>query len=406
MVLILGGGLAGLSTAYHLGEVPHLVLEAASAPGGLCRSREVDGFVFDYTGHLLHLRDPRIERLVTELLPGAFEVIERKARIRCQGATLEFPFQANLHGLPKEVVAACVTDFVESMNVSTPDDPALSFEKWSRTVFGHAISETFMLPYNCKLFGREPGQMTADWVSWAVPRPTLQEVVRGALGIENRGMGYNPTFRYPSRGGIGILPRALAQRVEHLRLNARAVGVDLGRRRVDLEDGTGLDYDRLVVTTPLPEFLRMSHGGPEGLSDLRGELDWSVVGCLNLGVERAGLADGAHWIYFPDPNVPFYRVGFPTNFSDGVAPAGRSSIYVEFGLRRGERCDPEELTGHAVEALTREGTARVKACWPGCCPSWTGWAYIPSAATVPGPIHTWNEPCSTVSSWPIACARS
>jgi protoporphyrinogen oxidase len=99
----------------------------------------------------------------------------------------------------------------------------------------------------------------------------------------------------------------------------------------------------------------MSHGGPVGFSELRGEFDWSVVGCLNLGVERAGLADGAHWIYFPDPNVPFYRVGFPTNFSDGVAPAGRSSIYVEFGLRRGERCDPEELTGHAVEALKREG---------------------------------------------------
>jgi protoporphyrinogen oxidase len=304
---------------------------------------------------LLHLRDPRIERLVAELLPGAFDVIKRKARIRCHGATLEFPFQANLHGLPKEVVADCVTGFVESMALPTPEEPELSFAEWSRAVFGRGISESFMLPYNCKLFRREPEQMTADWVSWAVPRPTLEEVVRGALGIENRGMGYNPTFRYQSRGGIGVLPRALAERVERLRLSARAVRVDLERRRVELEDGEELDYDRLVVTTPLPDFLRMSHGGPDGLSELTRDLDWSVVGCLNLGVERAGLADGAHWVYFPDPSVPFYRVGFPTNFSDGVAPAGTSSMYVEFGLRREDPCDPEELEGRAVEALKREG---------------------------------------------------
>ena len=77
MILILGGGLAGTSTAYHLGEAPHLVLEAAQSAGGLCRTREVDGFLFDYTGHLLHLRDEGITALVDELLPGGFDVIER-----------------------------------------------------------------------------------------------------------------------------------------------------------------------------------------------------------------------------------------------------------------------------------------------------------------------------------------
>ena len=60
MILILGGGLAGMSTAYHLGDTPHLVLEAQATPGGLCRSRDVNGFTFDYTGHLLHLRNEKI----------------------------------------------------------------------------------------------------------------------------------------------------------------------------------------------------------------------------------------------------------------------------------------------------------------------------------------------------------
>jgi protoporphyrinogen oxidase len=355
MVVILGGGLAGLSTAYHLGDVPHVVLEAETAPGGLCRTREVGGFLFDYTGHLLHLRDERIERLVAELLPGALRVVERRAAIRTHGATLPFPFQANLHGLPAERIAACVTGFVEALARTVPEDRRASFEEWSLAVFGRGISDLFMFPYNAKLFRRSPSRMTADWVAWAVPRPSLEQVVRGALGLENRGLGYNPTFRYPAQGGIGLLPEALARRVRQLRCDARVTEVDLDARRVGLADGTSIAYETLVVTTPLPAFLRMTCGRTPALAALAERLDWSVVGCLNLGVDRSEIADGAHWLYFPDADAPFYRVGFPTNFSEGVAPPGTSSMYVEFGLRRGEAPDERRLEAAALACLRREG---------------------------------------------------
>ncbi|MCP3979084.1 MAG: NAD(P)-binding protein [bacterium] len=355
MILIIGGGLAGMSTAYHLGDREHLVLEAEAEPGGLCRSREIDGFVFDYTGHLLHLRDERIMRLVDEWLPGTFAEVERKANIRSRGATLPFPFQANLYGLPVDVVKDCLVGFAESLGVALPDDPATSFEEWSLAVFGRGISDAFMLSYNEKLFCRDPKEMTADWVSWAVPKPNLEEVVRGALGIENRGMGYNSKFRYPVDGGIGVLPAALAERVEHMRRGVRVVEVDLDARTATLDDGERLSYDELVVTTPLPGFLDMVRGGAADYASLARRLDWSVVACLNLGVDRAGIADGAHWTYFPDPEVPFYRAGFPSNFSTTVAREGTSSMYVEFGVRRGAAFDSERAAAHATDALHREG---------------------------------------------------
>lgn len=355
MIVILGGGLAGMSAAYHLGDRPHVVIEAQELPGGLCRSRELDGFVFDYTGHLLHLRDERIVRLVDDLLPDTFEMIERVARIRTRGVTLPFPFQANLHGLPKEVVADCLVGFVESLSRPVPDDPATSFEAWSLAVFGRGISDAFMWPYNAKLFRRSPAEMTADWVSWAVPRPSLDELVRGALGMQNEGMGYNSRFRYPACGGIGVLPEALATRVPHMRLAQRAESVDLDRRRVTLAGGEALEFEQLVVTIPLPQFLGMLHDSEPAMSRMAERLDWSVVACLNLGVQREGVADGAHWIYFPDDDVPFYRAGFPSNFSQGVAPPGTCSMYVEFGLRRGESFDPQALERETLAALRREG---------------------------------------------------
>jgi protoporphyrinogen oxidase len=215
-----------------------------------------------------------------------------------------------------------------------------------------------MFPYNTKLFRREPEEMTADWVSWAVPRPNLAEVVRGALGMANERMGYNATFRYPKQGGIEIIPKAFADRVKTLRTNARVTSVDLAGKTVTIGTGETIAYDRLVSTIPLPHLLAISRGGDFDGKALASRLDWSVVGCLNLGIARPDIGSGAHWIYFPDPDVPFYRAGFPHAMSGGVCPSGSSSLYVEFGLRRGEPADPVALEHAAVRALVREGILR------------------------------------------------
>ncbi len=358
MIVILGGGLAGLATAHFLRDIPHVVLEADETPGGLCRTRTIDGFVFDYTGHLLHLRDPRALELVDELWPGAFDVIERNAAIRTRGVTLPFPFQANLYGLPKSIVADCILGAAEATARPIPPDPTLSFRDWSLAVLGKGISEAFMFPYNAKLFRRDPAEMTADWVSWAVPRPNLSEVVRGALGIPNERMGYNASFRYPKRGGIEIVPNAFAAKLPSLRTRARVEAVDLDRRIVTIATGETVPYDRLVSTIPLPVLLRIAHGGGFGGVALASRLDWSVVGCLNLGIDRPGVGSGAQWIYFPDDDAPFYRVGFPHAMSGGVCPPGTSSLYVEFGLKRGELADPARLEDAAVGALRRERILR------------------------------------------------
>jgi len=355
MIVILGGGLAGLATAYFLREQPHVVLEADATPGGLCRSRTIDGFSFDYTGHLLHVRDPRVMSLLDELWPGVFEVVERRAAIRTRGVTLPFPFQANLHGLPPDVIADCILGAAEAATHELPSDPTISFHDWSLAVLGRGISEAFMFPYNAKLFRIDPANMTADWVSWAIPRPNLAEVVRGALGLGNRGMGYNATFRYPKVGGIEAVPNAFASRLSTVRTGSVVTGVDLARKVVTLEGGESIRFDTLVSTIPLPHLLRMVQGGGFDGGRWADRLRWSVVGCLNLGIDRPDVGGGIHWMYFPGTEAPFYRVGFPHAMSHAVAPAGASSMYVEFGLTRDEHPDPATLEAATLAALRSEG---------------------------------------------------
>ncbi len=105
MIAIIGAGLTGLSTAYHLSDLPYSVFDSEKEIGGLCRSVKQNGFIFDYTGHLLHMKNPYTKNFIESILPNVFMVKTRKASVFLKDRYLPYPFQANLHGLPKKVVS-------------------------------------------------------------------------------------------------------------------------------------------------------------------------------------------------------------------------------------------------------------------------------------------------------------
>src|SRR5262249_20102898 len=153
---ILGGGLGGLSTAYHLersgAKVSFLIAEKNGVPGGLAGSVKKDGFIFDHTGHLLHLHDPYGKKLVLDLLKGNLATMNRSSWIYMRGAYTRYPFQANTFGLPQDVVEDCAVGFFRTIHRPRPVAAGLSFKEWSLRTFGEGISKHFMLPYNEKLW--------------------------------------------------------------------------------------------------------------------------------------------------------------------------------------------------------------------------------------------------------------
>jgi len=353
MIAIIGAGLTGLSTAYHLREKPAAVFEQHDRLGGLCRSASIDGFTFDYTGHLLHLRNPRALRLLHTLLPGGLTHIVRRAAVYCRGRFLPYPFQANLCGLPREVALECVMGFIEACTAGRSPKSAKNFRDWVLATFGAGMSNYFFIPYNEKLWQCNLKKLTSDWAGWSIPRPTLQEVIQGALGIENRGMGYNASFYYPRKGGIQILPDALGERVKSVRLGAGVASVHLGKKVLTLDNGEECSYDCLVSTIPLPRLLSMARDLPAAYKKAGPRLSYVSVHNLNIGINRKRVSN-YHWIYFPEPEIPFYRVGFYSNFTPHIAPAGTSSLYIEIAA------PPASPKKH--KALLEESVAALRQC--------------------------------------------
>ena len=239
--------------------------------------------------------------------------------------------------------------FVESMQGGTNRD-ARNFYDWAIRTFGLGISKHFMLPYNEKFWKQDLMGITADWVSWSIPKPTLEEVVNGALGLTNTGMGYNPKFIYPKNGGIDCLPQALGRSIKRVITNETVEYIDTRKKHLRLESGREEPYDFLISTLPLPAVYRMLKDVPETLAGGAQGLRAISVLNINAGVDRPRISD-RHWIYYPEDRFIFSRVGFPANFSESVAPEGASSMYIEITHHPHETIDIEAAFERSMAGL-------------------------------------------------------
>jgi protoporphyrinogen oxidase len=190
-----------------------------------------------------------------------------------------------------------------------------------------------MLPYNRKLFTVPCEDLSPEWGGRFIPRPTLDEVVRGALGIGEGGAGYNATFWYPREGGIEALPRAIARDIHggELRVGARIAALEPERRRLRLDSGEQIGYAKLVYTLPLASAARLL-SGPDDLLEAARKLRFVSVTVVDIGAEDVG-GERFHWAYFPEERFRFYRVGSPSQVNPALAPTGTRSFAVEYSHR-------------------------------------------------------------------------
>jgi len=369
-VLIIGAGLTGLSTAFHLekmGGMDYLVYEKMEKVGGLCRSQYkpcpgLKGkFTFDILGHLLHLKEEYTKGLVKKLLEGNLKTdIPRDAQIYSNGEYTKYPFQANTHGLPPKVVIECVFGFIDakyrSLHTRRPPSEESFYDRILRN-FGKGIAKHFMIPYNQKIWTVHPRELTCGWLKY-VPSATIREVVIGALEDQEKAFGYNVHFDYPKKGGIQKLPDAFKAKIKNLELKTSLSRVDI-RKRVAYFKGGKIEekFRFLVSTVPLPELiLEIIDNVPERVKNAALKLRHTSVLNLNLGIKRENV-DHGHWVYFPEKKYLFYRVGFPKKFSKGMCPLGTSSVYVEIACKPGE-ITPErerELIARAKKDLIKAG---------------------------------------------------
>jgi protoporphyrinogen oxidase len=349
--LAIGAGVTGLAYANAVLardlSASVLVLEKDGEPGGYCKTIHQDGFVWDYSGHFFHFKRPEIEEwLVARMADDEdIRVVEKQTFIHFKDHRIDFPFQKNIHQLPREDFVDCLHDlyFKDELDAADLDVTEGSFKEMVYRRFGRGIAERFLVPYNEKLYATDLNTLDKDAMGRFFPDADIGDVIRNMRRPDNA--SYNQTFTYPRGGAIQYIHALLKDLPEEsVCLDEALLKIDLDRKIATTSERE-IAYEHLVSSAPLPALLHMC-GEPVDEE----VWDWNQVLVFNLGFDRKG-PDDVHWMYFPEAHLRFYRVGF----YDNIMGDDRMSLYVEVGEPKHADFDVEAELARVMADLKKVG---------------------------------------------------
>lgn len=377
-IAIIGAGPTGLGAAWRLHELgcnDWLLFERDAEPGGLASS-VVDnaGFTWDMGGHVLFSHYAYFDRLMEQALGDSWVEHVRESWVWIRNRWVPYPFQNNIWRLPEDDLWTCLSGLIDLWkdNGKRHDRPA-NFRDWLLQSFGTGLCETFMFPYNRKVWAYDPSQLNVDWVGERVatvemPR-ILENIVRNRDDIS---WGPNATFKFPLRGGTGSIWKSIFAQLprECFNLGDEVVSIDARKRVLKLASGQTVAYERLISTMPLDLLLRRIEGETD-LARQASHFVWSsshIIGVGMTGQVPEALRTKC-WMYFPEVNTPFYRVTVFSNYSPyNVADPGKQwSLMAEISESPCKRVNESSVVAETIEGFRSvgflDGTSKIVTTW-------------------------------------------
>lgn len=396
-VLIVGAGPAGLTAAWELTRRSSLrvcIVEADPIHvGGISRTQEYKGFLFDIGGHRFFSKSSEIEAMWSDMLPEDFILRPRKSRIFYRGDYYSYPLKAfeALANLGVFESTRCVLSYAKARMM--PVREPRSFHDWVANQFGERLFRIFFKTYTEKVWGMSCDELSADWAAQRIKGLSLGTAIANALvrslpaarsRAAQRGGPQIKTlieeFRYPRRGP-GMLwehaARAIQERGGELLMGARATAfhrlAEQDCWRVELAGPDGASQSvharHVISSAPMRDVVASVSPRPacRAASDGLRYRDFLTVAVI-LGNDGRLFDD--NWIYIHDPAVKVGRIQNFASWSPEMIPEpGLACLGLEYFCFEGDGVwdSPDQaLIEQAAAELEHLGLAKREQIVDGC----------------------------------------
>ncbi len=361
--LIIGAGPTGLGAAvrlHELGSRNFLVVETSDRVGGLCASyKDEAGFTWDVGGHVLFSQSHEFLHRISKIMDGELLEHERRALVRVEDLWIDYPFQDHIGQLRPQQAEECLDSIRHSRNSRAGPSSRISFGAWMRMAFGNGICRLFMEPYNRKVWAVPLHTMGSQWIKDRVSMPKVEDMerqIRGDGGEQK--WGPNSTFFYPLAGGTGEIFRRLAKPIkDSILLNHAVTEVDLEKKALRTSNGKEFRFRSLLNTSPLDGFIeKIAFPISDPIRDAATRLKHNSVVVFGIGIPASHF-NRTTWMYFPKPEIPFYRVTNLHNYSPNMTPknGNQLALLAEVSYSNYQPLQSEGLADKVFEALKGVG---------------------------------------------------
>jgi protoporphyrinogen oxidase len=374
--LIIGGGPAGLTTAYCLAKAGSQVMVAEQDPnlvGGISRTVDYKGFLFDIGGHRFFSKSREVVDLWNELLPHDFIERPRLSRIYYGGKFYAYPLRAfeALRNLGVVESAVCLASFAWA--TLRPVAEPKTFHQWVRNQFGERLFSIFFKTYTEKVWGMSCDEISADWAAQRIKGldlgGALVDALRRSLGLRGGSTAKSliESFRYPRRGP-GMMWEACAEKITALggrvERGATVTGLEwapetrLWSVRLQRPDGAveTVAARNVVSSCAMRDLAEFLSPPPESLAQARDLKYRDFLTVVLIGRSTVTLPD--NWIYIHDPGLKVGRVQNFRSWSPEMAPEGYVCLGLEYFCFEGDglwTSTDAELVALAKREISRIG---------------------------------------------------
>lgn len=337
-VVIIGAGPAGLTAAYELCKegVPSVVLEKDDVVGGISRTVNYKGFLFDIGGHRFFTKVRAVDEMWREVLgEERFLRRSRLSRIYFNKKFFFYPLKATnaLLGLGLWNCFRMVTSYAKAQMF--PKKPERSFEDWISNRFGRCLYETFFKTYTEKVWGIPCNEISADWAAQRIKGLSLIATIKNALlakqATDNGEIIKTliDAFDYPEKGP-GMMWEMVADKIQgrgsEIRMNSNVEKITWSDGRIDAveieregkrETLRGTDF---ISSMPMRELVeKLDPPAPKHVKEAAARLGYRDFLTVSLIINKADLFKD-NWIYIHDPDVHVGRIQNFKNWSPAMVP--------------------------------------------------------------------------------------
>ncbi|HLD82419.1 MAG TPA: FAD-dependent oxidoreductase [Candidatus Omnitrophota bacterium] len=370
-VLVLGGGLGGLSVAWMLsrtGRFQVTVVEKEPSVGGLCSTFRHGDFSLDYGAHKVYSVIPGILDEFLGLMGEEVIKHKKKNSIFLFGKYLDYPvnildlmFKMGLKNL-----ALCSINMLQAIiskiGAHHSDD---SYEDFVINKFGHRLYSLVFKPLAEKVWG-DPQSLSVDIAKTRIPSASIFDVLAMALGFKKKAANKDAQFFYYPKGGFGRISERMCEEikkhsgvvlvntaVECLGLErnhiVKAVLKSNGKQEIIKTDLviSSIHLDALVGLFPGDSEIRQDR-----FLDLVNRLEYRSLILVYLFLDKEKIIND-HWIFFPDSNLIFSRIFEQKNMDFNMAPKDRTVICCDFTDYGDGRLSREEDSALAQRCISQ-----------------------------------------------------
>ncbi len=367
--LVMGAGLAGLTTAYQLAKSGRhvMMIEKNKQVGGLARTINENGFRFDLGGHRFITQDKVVDDFVKTILNGDYLVVPRTSKILLDNKYFHYPLKPMNSILSlgaKKSLKVLVEYLSERIKKKITGKQPDCLEDWVIQQFGKTMFELYFKDYSEKVWGIDCKHIAKEWIVQRIQGLSLGAAIKNALCNKNddKYTTLVDRFIYPHKG-IGAIADNLCAHIASqnevltgtslLRLNhagnkIKNAVVKQGNKNKIIE---AQDY---VSSIPVSALVSCLNPAPPGkIQQAVKKLRYRSLLLVTIMLDQDRVTDQT-WIYFPEKNIPFGRIHEPTNWSAKMAPPGKTLLVAEYFCFEHDAIwhDPDEqLTGLTIRQL-------------------------------------------------------